>query len=98
MLVATGNETTSPGIDVALVTGVRIGSLVHMAFMFSVVLIVGATECLVSGALSWGSDVFLGRTNSTKVLPILKRVKVHIQKKIIRCKINSQQKNKIQYF
>lgn len=74
ILVATSKETTTLGIDVALATGLRICSLVPKGFVFSVVQTVDETNCSVSETLFWGSDVFLGRTISTKTLPLLKRI------------------------
>lgn len=74
ILVATGKETTTPGIDVALATGLKIGSLVPMGLVFFVVPTDDKPGYSLFGALFWGSDIFLERTISTKVLPLFKRI------------------------
>lgn len=76
ILVTAGNETTTHGNDVVLATRVRIGSLVPMGFEFFVIPTLDVTGYLVPGTLFWGSVIILGRTISTRVLPLLKRIKV----------------------
>lgn len=91
MFVVADNATTTPDKDVKFVIRARICSLVIGGLEVHAVAIVDPTSFFVSETLFWG-EVFLRRTISTRVLPLLKRIQIQAHKNIF---INYENENKI---